>query len=95
MTNSCLYSRLLPATYTVPLLLNASPSGALIDPLMTSSYFKGTDLSGFIRAYVGDISYVAYFTLEEGSKETNYKIQLPWDSEAITKNLIGSYRKFY
>lgn len=64
-------------------------SGAL--KLGASSYFKGTGLSGFIRAYVGDISYVAYFTLEEGSKETNYKIQLPWDSEAITKIQIKAY----
>lgn len=59
--------------------------------LGSGSYFRGTNLSGFIRAYVGDVSYVAYFTLEEGSKETNYKIQLPWDSESVSRIQIKAY----
>ena len=59
--------------------------------LAQDSSFSGAPLSGYVRAYVGDVSYIDYFELPAGQVSTDFDIRLPHDAEVISRVQIKIY----
>ncbi len=60
--------------------------------LDADSYYTGVPLTGYFRVYVDEVAYSTYYRLEEQQRTFKYKMQLPIDSQQITKIQIKNYK---